>query len=127
MISNIKLLGGGGAKTVFFQAPNLNLIFCSGSQHLVSCSVLVIRRFYVRAFLNQNGDLVYKFNKLIGRNDFSFQFRKIITSYRSIGYNLKVMQQSACLVFNLIMVDCYAAFFTCAPVGRASDSMIAPI
>ena len=22
------------------------------------------------------GDLVYKFNKLIGRNDFSFQFRK---------------------------------------------------
>ena len=24
-------------------------------------------------------DLVYKFNKLIGSNDFSFQFRKIIT------------------------------------------------
>ena len=23
------------------------------------------------------GDLVYKFKKLIGRNDFSFQFRKI--------------------------------------------------
>ena len=25
------------------------------------------------------GDVVYKFKKLIGRNDFSFQFRKIIT------------------------------------------------
>ena len=25
------------------------------------------------------GDLVYKFKKLIGSNDFSFQFRKIIT------------------------------------------------
>ena len=25
------------------------------------------------------GDLVYKFKKLTGRNDFSFQFRKIIT------------------------------------------------
>ena len=25
------------------------------------------------------GDLVYKFKKLIGRKDFSFQFRKIIT------------------------------------------------
>ena len=25
------------------------------------------------------GDLVYKFKKLIGRTDFSFQFRKIIT------------------------------------------------
>ena len=34
------------------------------------------------------GDLVYKFKKLIGRNDFSFQFRKIITRYRCIGYNL---------------------------------------
>ena len=27
------------------------------------------------------GDLVYKFKKLIGSNDFSFQFRKIITRY----------------------------------------------
>ena len=31
---------------------------------------------------------------------FSFQFRKIITQYRRIGYNLNVMRQSACLVFN---------------------------
>ena len=44
------------------------------------------------------GDLVYKFKKLIGRSDFSFQFRKIITRYRRIGYNLNVMRQSACLV-----------------------------
>ena len=44
------------------------------------------------------GDLVYKFKKLIGSNDFSFQFRKIITRYRRIGYNLNVMRQSSCLV-----------------------------
>ena len=37
------------------------------------------------------GDSVYKFKNLIGRNDFSFQFRKIITRYRRIGYNLNVM------------------------------------
>ena len=37
-----------------------------------------------------NRDLVYKFKKLIGRNDFSFQLRKIITRYRRIGYNLKL-------------------------------------
>ena len=37
------------------------------------------------------GDFVYKFKKRIGRNDFSFQFRKIITRYRRIGYNLNVM------------------------------------
>ena len=72
-----------------------------------------------------NGDLVYKFKKLIGRNDFSFQFRKIITRYRRIGYNLNVMQQSVCLVFNPIMVENYAAFINCTPVGRASDSMMA--
>ena len=29
------------------------------------------------------GDLVYKFKKLIGRNDFSFQFRKIITTLQT--------------------------------------------
>ena len=66
------------------------------------------------------------FKKLIGINDFSFQFRKIITRYRRIGYNLNVMRQSACLVFNQIMVDNYAAFFNCTPMGRTSDSMMAP-
>ena len=66
-------------------------------------------------------DLVYKFKKLIGRYDFSFQFRKIITRYRRIRYNLNVMRQSACLVFNPIMIDDYAAFF-----NQASDSMMAP-
>ena len=68
------------------------------------------------------GDLVHKFKKPIGRNDFSFQF-----SYRRIGYILNVMRQSACLVFNLVMVDNYAAFLNCTPVVRASDSMMADI
>ena len=72
------------------------------------------------------GDLVYKFKILIGRNDFSFQFIKIITRYRRIGYNLNVMRQSTCLVFNPITVDNYAAFLNCTPVGRASDSLMAP-
>ena len=71
------------------------------------------------------GDLVYKFKKLTGRKDFSFQFRIIITRYRRIAYNLNVMRQSACLVFNPIMVDNYDTFFNCTPVGRASDSMMA--
>ena len=61
------------------------------------------------------GDSVYKFKTLIGRNDFSFQFRIIIASYRRIGYNLNVLRQSACLVFNPTMVDQYAAAFNCTP------------
>ena len=72
------------------------------------------------------GDLAYKFKKLIGRNYFSFQYRKIITRYRRIGYNLNVMRQSACLVFNPITVDNFAAFLNCTPLGRASDPMMAP-
>ena len=34
--------GGGGVLKSVLQGPNLTLIFCSGSQHLVSCSVLVV-------------------------------------------------------------------------------------
>ena len=48
------------------------------------------------------GDLVYKFKKIEGRADFSDQFRKIIVHYKRIGYNINIMQQSACLVINPI-------------------------
>ena len=57
---------------------------------------------------------------------FLFNSEKIITRYRRIGYNLNVMRQSPCLVFNPIMVDNYAGFFNCTPVGLESDSMMAP-
>ena len=36
------------------------------------------------------------------------------------------MSQNSSLIFNPIMVDNFAAFFNCTPVGRASDSMMAP-
>ena len=58
--------------------------------------------------------------------DFSDQFRKVIMRNKRIGYNLNVMQQSACLVINPIKVDGFAALFNCTPVDRASDSMMAP-
>ena len=34
------------------------------------------------------GDLVYKFKKIMGRTDFSDQFRKIIIRHKHIGYDL---------------------------------------
>ena len=81
----------------------------------------------MRAFRGSEiyGDLVYKFKKLIGRKDFSFQFRKVIR-YKLIGYNVNVMRQSACLLFNQSWLITLASFFDCTPVGRASDSMKAP-
>ena len=40
------------------------------------------------------GDLLYRFKKLIGRNDFSFQFRKLMILYKRIGYNFNVMRHA---------------------------------
>ena len=70
------------------------------------------------------GELVYKLKKLIGGNDFSFSLEKTVIRYKRIGHNINVMRQSACFVFNEIMVDNFAAFFNRTPAGRASDSMM---
>ena len=59
------------------------------------------------------GDLVYKFKKIFGRNDFSDQFRKIIIRYKRIGYNINVKRQTACLVVNPITVNNFADLFNC--------------
>ena len=37
------------------------------------------------------GDLVYKFRKIIGKNDFPCHFKKIIVHYKKIGYNINVI------------------------------------
>ena len=72
------------------------------------------------------GDLVYIFKMIRGITDFSDKFRKMIMRCKRIGYNLNVMQQSACLVINPITVDGFAALFNCTPVDRASDFMMVP-
>ena len=41
------------------------------------------------------------------------------------GYSLDIMRQTACLVFNPIMVEGYTALFSCTTVVQASDSMTA--
>ena len=50
------------------------------------------------------GALVYKFRKLIGKNDFPYHFKKIIVRCKKIGYNIDVLRQTACLVVNPIKV-----------------------
>ena len=69
------------------------------------------------------GDLVYKLKKIVVSNNFSAQFIKIISHYKKIGYNFNVLQHTACLVVNPIMVGNFAFPFNCMPVGRTSDSM----
>ena len=72
------------------------------------------------------GDLVYKLKKIVGSNKFSSHFIKIISHYKKIGYNINVLQQTACLVVNPITVGNFAFLFNCTPVGRTSDSMMVP-
>ena len=59
------------------------------------------------------GDLVYKLKKIVGSHNFSAQFIKIISHYKKIGYNINVLQRTACLVVNPITVS-------------SSDSMTVP-
>ena len=73
------------------------------------------------------GDLVFKLKKIVGSNNFSAQFIKMISHYKKIGYNINVLQQTACLMVNPITVGNYFAFlFNCTPVGRTLDSMTVP-
>ena len=72
------------------------------------------------------GDLKYKLKKIAGSNNFSAQFIKIISHYKKIGFNIIVLQQTACLVVNLITVCNFAFLFNCTPLGQTSDSLTVP-
>ena len=63
------------------------------------------------------------FKRIVGKLNFSYQFKKIIKRYKRVGYNMDIMRQSACLVVNPIMVDSYLFLFNCTTVGQASDLM----
>ena len=82
------------------------------------CQGLLEHEFY--------GDLVYKLKKIVGFNNFSVQFIKIISHYKKIGYNINVLQQTACLVVNSIMAGNFAFLCNCTPVGLTSDSLMVP-
>ena len=71
------------------------------------------------------GDLVSKFKKIIGNQNFSNLFKRIVNRFKSVWYTLDIMRQTACLVFNPIMVEGYAALLSCTAVVQALDSMTA--
>ena len=60
------------------------------------------------------------FNHIV-ENVLSDQFRKIIICCKRIGYNINIMRQSACLVFNPITVNNFASLFNCQWVGRQTQ------
>ena len=72
------------------------------------------------------GECGNKLKKIVDSNNFSAQFIKIISHYKKFGFNINVLQQTACLVVNPITVGNFAFLFNCTPVGRTSDSMTVP-
>ena len=68
---------------------------------------------------------MYKFRKIVGKSNFSEEFRKLINRYKRSGYSLDIIRQTACLVVNPIIVDGRASLFDCTTAVRASDSMTA--
>ena len=71
-------------------------------------------------------EVMYKLKKIVGSNNFSAQFIKIISHYKKIGYNINVLQQTACLLVNRITIGNFAFLLNCMPVGRTSDSLMVP-
>ena len=63
------------------------------------------------------GNLVDNLKKIVGSK---------YSHYEKIGYNINVLQQTACLVVNPIMVGNFAFLINCTPVGRTSDSILVP-
>ena len=66
-------------------------------------------------------DLVYRFRKIIGKNDFPYHFKEIIVRYKTIGYNIDVSRQTACYVVYPIKVNNVAYLLNCTTLGRALD------
>ena len=68
---------------------------------------------------------VYKVKKIIGNPNFSNLFKRIVNRFRRAGHILDIMRQTTCLPFNPIMVEGYAALFSCTAVVQTLDSITA--
>ena len=67
------------------------------------------------------GDLVYKFKRIVGKPNFSDQFKKIVKRYIRVGYNLDIMRQSACLVLKIV-----SKYDQEIPQSQNADNPVAP-
>ena len=61
---------------------------------------------------------MFKLKKIVGTNNFSAQFSKIMSSNKKIRYiSINVLRKTVCLVANPITVDNFAFLFNCTPSG----------
>ena len=81
------------------------------------------REWYTLGIMRQTACLQFK--KIIGNPNFSDHFKRVVNRFKRAGYTLGILRQTECLVFNQIMVEGFAAHFSCTAVAQASDSMTA--
>ena len=62
---------------------------CTSKRQLVGSFSVV---FFMFLSVKDLRDLVYKLKKIVGSNNFSEQFIKIISHYKKIGYNINVLR-----------------------------------
>ena len=70
------------------------------------------------------GELVPEFKTIIVNPNFSNLLKCIVNRFKRAGYTLDIRRQTACLVFNPIMVEGYAALLSCTTVVQASASIM---
>ena len=87
------------------------------------CNVIRFRR---KSRSLKTMQILKTLKKIVGSNNFSSHFIKMISHYKKIGYYIYVLQQTACLLVNPITVATFALLFNCTPVGQTSDSMTVP-
>ena len=56
---------------------------------------------------------VYKFRKIVCKTDFFLFifFKKIVTRFKKIGYNMNILLQTARMLVKTVMVDLFVSFF----------------
>ena len=74
------------------------------------------KHFFCKGFLNLNFMATWCINseKIFGKYDFPYHFKKKIVLYKRIGYNIDVLRQT-------IKVNNFDYLFDCTTVCRASD------
>ena len=130
MVNNHRFFLSSRSSVFKFKILDMRYNFTMLSEDAISRGLRQLLHLIIRVLtailVSFYGDLVYKLKKIVGSNNFSAQFIKIISHYKKIGYNINVLQQTACLVVNPITVGNFAFLFNCTPVGRTSDSMMVP-
>ena len=64
-----------------------------------------IRAIHIKKLLQQGISEPEFYGEIVGKSNFSEQFRKLINSFKRFSYSLDIMRQLACIVFIPIIVD----------------------